>query len=276
MVLLAKALGAGLGFASEAIHAARGRSSSGQDVSSDGHYKEETAKASKDASVNTDHSNQAAYQDGETPEDTGHDYLDGIDQDEAAWQLDETVERLRPPTDKQEVNREPESKEAKVKKREAMVHELIALTGPAQSKTRLSCPVIIPQRRPRKKNRGFVRAYAPGLADCGISQECFLQFLENLDKANEVRSVICSHSPHLQQLTISLGLEVDRSSVYRCRDCKQHPNSSGYSSRNRGAGHCRHSSRTTNATPGEHFPRPGQSGAVDATRTLCYDNGVQR
>jgi hypothetical protein len=61
-----------------------------------------------------------------------------------------------------------------------------------------------------------------------------------LDKANEVRSVICSHSPHLQQLTTPLGLEVDRSSVYRCRDCKQHPNSSGYSSRNRGAGYCRH------------------------------------
>jgi hypothetical protein len=152
------------------------------------------------------------------------------------------------------------------------------MTGPAHSTTSLPCRVIIPQRRPRKKNRGFVRAYAPVLADFGISQDLFSAiFGESLDKANEVRSVICSHSPHLQQLTTPLGLEVDQSSVCRCRDCKQHPNSSGYSSRNRGAGYCRHNSRTTNATPGEqgHFPRPGQSAAVDTTRNLCYDSGVQ-
>jgi hypothetical protein len=43
---------------------------------------------------------------------------------------------------------------------------------------KLPCPVIIPQRRPRDKKRGFVRAYAPVLADCGIDQETFLDFLK--------------------------------------------------------------------------------------------------
>ncbi|KAJ6052091.1 hypothetical protein N7460_002625 [Penicillium canescens] len=46
----------------------------------------------------------------------------------------------------------------------------------------------------------------------------FPAILENLDKANEVRSVTCSHSPHLQLLTTPLSLKVDRSSAYRCRD----------------------------------------------------------
>ena len=47
-----------------------------------------------------------------------------------------------------------------------------------QVKGRLPCPVIIPQRRPRDKKRGFVRAYAPVLADCGIDQKIFLDFLK--------------------------------------------------------------------------------------------------
>jgi hypothetical protein len=41
-------------------------------------------------------------------------------------------------------------------------------------KGRLPCPVIIPQRRPRDKKRGFVRAYAPVLESCGIDQKTFL------------------------------------------------------------------------------------------------------
>ncbi|PMD30177.1 hypothetical protein L207DRAFT_502936 [Hyaloscypha variabilis F] len=49
-------------------------------------------------------------------------------------------------------------------------------TGQAHGK--LPCPVIIPQRRPRDKKRGFVRAYAPVLADCGIDQATFLDFLK--------------------------------------------------------------------------------------------------
>lgn len=47
-----------------------------------------------------------------------------------------------------------------------------------QVRGKLPCPVIIPQRRPRDKKRGFVRAYAPVLADCGIDQQAFLDFLK--------------------------------------------------------------------------------------------------
>ena len=41
----------------------------------------------------------------------------------------------------------------------------------------LPAPVILPQRRPKNKQRGFVRGYAPLLGECsGIDQQTFLDF----------------------------------------------------------------------------------------------------
>lgn len=50
----------------------------------------------------------------------------------------------------------------------------------------LSCPVIVPQRRPHSRSRGFVRAYAPVLENCGIDQASFLEFLKVFHKASQV------------------------------------------------------------------------------------------
>lgn len=47
----------------------------------------------------------------------------------------------------------------------------------------LKYPVILPQRRPKKRHRGFIRAYAPDLLNCGIDQATFLAFLDELDKS---------------------------------------------------------------------------------------------
>ncbi|PLN85050.1 hypothetical protein BDW42DRAFT_191133 [Aspergillus taichungensis] len=51
------------------------------------------------------------------------------------------------------------------------------------SSMRLPCPVILPQRRPGNRQRGFVKAYAPILEDVGISQAMFLDFLETANRA---------------------------------------------------------------------------------------------
>lgn len=56
----------------------------------------------------------------------------------------------------------------------------VALTG---DESRLSRVVVIPQRRPSDRARGFVRAYAPDLLRCGISQETFLQFVDGLNNS---------------------------------------------------------------------------------------------
>ncbi|KAB8206530.1 hypothetical protein BDV34DRAFT_224270 [Aspergillus parasiticus] len=114
-------------------------------------------------------------------------YGDGFNQDKEAWELDDMAERVRSRTDEEAPAMSPdEPEDVKIKKREAMVRKLVSMAGPpTHSSRRLPCPVIIPQRRPRKKDRGFVRAYAPVLADCGISQDVFMEFLEDLDQVNK-------------------------------------------------------------------------------------------
>ncbi|EXJ77121.1 hypothetical protein A1O3_10279 [Capronia epimyces CBS 606.96] len=54
--------------------------------------------------------------------------------------------------------------------------------SPSQSPG-LPCPVILPQRRPESKSKGFVRAYAPDLAGCGIDQATWLQFLADFEQS---------------------------------------------------------------------------------------------
>ncbi|KAK7984573.1 NUDIX hydrolase domain-like protein [Apiospora arundinis] len=48
---------------------------------------------------------------------------------------------------------------------------------------KLSHVVIIPQRRPKQRERGFIRAYAPDLLNCGIDQAAFLAFIDGFNKA---------------------------------------------------------------------------------------------
>ncbi|KAI4716242.1 hypothetical protein E4T48_07543 [Aureobasidium sp. EXF-10727] len=48
----------------------------------------------------------------------------------------------------------------------------------------LTLPVVIPQRRPKDRSRGFIRAYAPVLQDAGIDQPTWLDFLDTLQKSS--------------------------------------------------------------------------------------------
>lgn len=119
--------------------------------------------------------------------------------DEAAWELDDMAERVAPRSragsgtaaaaGEGEGESEPLSEEAKVKKEEQMIRDLLRMAGPPPPPParRLPCPVIIPQRRPRNKDRGFVRAYAPVLDECGVGQDVFLKFLKDWLAATKVR-----------------------------------------------------------------------------------------
>ncbi|KAI0474187.1 hypothetical protein GGR56DRAFT_650654 [Xylariaceae sp. FL0804] len=51
---------------------------------------------------------------------------------------------------------------------------------------RLPFPVILPQRRPNDRVRGFIRAYAPDLMRFNIDMPTFMAFLKGLDKAMEM------------------------------------------------------------------------------------------
>ncbi|KAI1733381.1 hypothetical protein F4680DRAFT_441904 [Xylaria scruposa] len=50
-------------------------------------------------------------------------------------------------------------------------------------KGRLQHPVILPQRRPQRRHRGFIRAYAPDLEACGLDHQTFMAFLDEFDKS---------------------------------------------------------------------------------------------
>lgn len=64
---------------------------------------------------------------------------------------------------------------------------------------RLANPVIIPQRRPGSKARGWTRAYAPDLDPLGISQDTFMKFLESWEKSAQ-------GSPWFKTVSLTAGI----------------------------------------------------------------------
>jgi hypothetical protein len=136
-----------------------------------------------------------------------HDYPDDkkaplpeFEEDEEDWALDEAARSANPaPYDAEE----EENKKAP-KGVDEIVKAFIAQYPPpppfpaGMMAPRLFAPVIIPQRRPKDKKRGFVRAYAPALEECGVDQKAFLGFLKNWGNAAKV-----CFSTHLLWVTIA-------------------------------------------------------------------------
>lgn len=111
--------------------------------------------------------------------------------DEQDWALDEAAS---PPPYSQS---EPEqNRSASVG---TLVREVIPDATAPFSTARLPYPVIVPQRRPGTKTRGFVRAYAPDLGPCGIDQDTFLRFIQNFHEASQA-------SPILKAIYVSAGI----------------------------------------------------------------------
>ncbi|GAB1217047.1 hypothetical protein ATERTT37_006269 [Aspergillus terreus] len=61
---------------------------------------------------------------------------------------------------------------------------------------RLPYPVVIPQRRPKSRKRGFIRAYAPILQDLGIDQTTFIDFIDTANAS-------CQGSPWLHAINLA-------------------------------------------------------------------------
>ncbi|KAL5360818.1 hypothetical protein BJX96DRAFT_75710 [Aspergillus floccosus] len=60
----------------------------------------------------------------------------------------------------------------------------------------LPYPVVIPQRRPKSRKRGFIRAYAPVLQDLGIDQTTFIDFIDTANAS-------CQGSPWLHAINLA-------------------------------------------------------------------------
>ncbi|KAJ6107490.1 hypothetical protein N7523_008813 [Penicillium sp. IBT 18751x] len=208
--IVGKLLSAGIGASSEMIHRARSRSSQSGEASSSSamprdaeapaiknledeyEYLENIDKVEAEKLVNCGAAEWVIIDgkevlrvrkvDSDSSSDSEIELV--TNQDEAAWELDEMTERIMPPSDEEAV---VSSTESDIKdKEDDMIRRMVGMAGPPPEPERtIPCPVILPQRRPRKKDRGFVRAYAPVLQDCGIGQDVFLRFLADWEKSSK-------------------------------------------------------------------------------------------
>ena len=109
------------------------------------------------------------------------------DEIELAWNLDEAARQLsKPPPYNAEAGpvRNPEEVA------QAFLHSHAPSSLAVSEYRALPFPVVLPQRRPKDKARGFVRAYPPILAETsGIDQQTFLDFLTGFDEANKTSPV---------------------------------------------------------------------------------------
>jgi hypothetical protein len=176
--VVVKGIGSGIGLASEAIadrkeRKAReaGRSPSPNPLAAP------TSREDRSRSPNP-----LARKDSSSSSSSGED-------DEVAWTLDEAGRDVTsPPTYEESANDSPVD-EATIATRFIQSHNLTA-DAAFQQRQPLPAPVILPQRRPKNKERGFVRAYAPVLNECsGIDQATFLNFLETFDQASKTSPI---------------------------------------------------------------------------------------
>ncbi|KAK3630148.1 hypothetical protein LTR56_017041 [Elasticomyces elasticus] len=167
----------------------------------------EGASSAGDASCSSTHNNLC------------NDMYDGnmLEDDEADWELDDMIQQGHFPSTL------PSYAQAQAQhcKSKNLAHESTS-TGRAvldipRLRRPLPLPVIIPQRRPRARARGFIRAYAPVLDDCGINEATFLAFLDDFYKSTQVSclfiviqitAILAGFTPDLTTQVVLMGIQV--------------------------------------------------------------------
>ncbi|KAJ4327647.1 hypothetical protein N0V84_001897 [Fusarium piperis] len=99
-------------------------------------------------------------------------------EEDAQWELDEAQDELLP-------QYEPPREMGSTPNLGQDLFSRYPVPPYAETPGKLSQPVILPQRRPKTRRRGFIRAYAPALNDTGITQDMFLEFLETFHTSTQ-------------------------------------------------------------------------------------------
>ncbi|KAF2116754.1 hypothetical protein BDV96DRAFT_572810 [Lophiotrema nucula] len=93
---------------------------------------------------------------------------------------------------------------------------------PGEQQQLLQYPIVIPQRRPGTKTRGFARAYPPDLESFGIEEAAFLKFLDDLHAAGQgspwlraiqVSAAIAGFAPSVTAMAVAAGVGAAASSA---------------------------------------------------------------
>jgi hypothetical protein len=69
---------------------------------------------------------------------------------------------------------------------QSMRPQAASMPDPRSNSGRLPMPIIIPQRRPGTKDRGWAMAYSPVLQSCDIDKNAFIAFLYSFNEACKV------------------------------------------------------------------------------------------
>ncbi|PYH40048.1 uncharacterized protein BP01DRAFT_396153 [Aspergillus saccharolyticus JOP 1030-1] len=107
--------------------------------------------------------------------------IETADNLEYSWQLDEAQDRI---VDKPEYT--PRKSKQGTANPDKIISAFLSRRPPPElpPSTQLTYPVAIPQRRPKAKTRGFIRAYAPDLQTVGIDQDTWFDMVETLNEAS--------------------------------------------------------------------------------------------
>lgn len=169
---IVRGVGSGIGLASEAIQHQKDKKNSRSGSSDQQTLQPQTSTSGEKKSLSREVSSDSDSDDGDEKI---------LNTDEAEWALDDAAAELEakfgpPPAYTYEDEKKPQSTDTP--------GALFPRSSSTSNYKPLPYPVILPQRRPHDRKRGFVRAYAPVLeSHSQISQSEFLNFLSQLDES---------------------------------------------------------------------------------------------
>jgi hypothetical protein len=109
-----------------------------------------------------------------------HEFEEG---DEEQWDLDDAQDEL---IEREQVQVGPKKRKFEKNPQTTTQHFIddYLLPHDYHPHGRLTLPIVIPQRRPKDRTRGFIRAYAPELMNNDIDETMFLDFIQTLELAS--------------------------------------------------------------------------------------------
>ncbi|KAF4973314.1 hypothetical protein FSARC_389 [Fusarium sarcochroum] len=126
--------------------------------------------------------NNSASASNETPQNEHLQPVQQEDSTERQWELDETQADLL--SNPQGTDTLPQATQDDADLAASFLQAHSSITPPFdQGPSRLELPVILAQRRPKDRTRGFIRGYAPSLETVGIDQAAWLDFLDKFDES---------------------------------------------------------------------------------------------
>lgn len=195
---LVRGVAAGIGLASESYHnhqekkkakasaaAATGESSAAGE-SSRAIYNEAHPEDSSRGFPDEKHHSSHEHDDddsSDSEENSGPIHVDqktSGDLEEAQWELDAAQQQLEPPPDYATVMEQDLDVQAMT---DGFIRSHALPSNQQVQQHGLPMPVILPQRRPGERARGFIHAYAPLLQNVGIDQATFIDFIKQLNMA---------------------------------------------------------------------------------------------